>query len=342
MSGWFHFLKMGLVGSVVLGLSPAAIAGAQAAEEPGRHTVETAVPDSVHDLKALETRVAQVIKTSTRATVSVKSGGGAGSGVVISEDGYVLTAGHVAISPGRAVMFTFPDGRVARGRSLGVNVGIDAGLMKITDKGPWPHVQMGDADSLRAGEWVVAMGHPGGFDKNRSVVSRLGRVYRVRPSVVQTDCTIIGGDSGGPLFDLEGKVVGIHSRISNGLRQNYHVPISIYEQSWDRLAAGEVWNRPLARGRALERGGPYIGVQGANGFAFGQGAALGRIYPDSPAQAAGLRVGDVIIEFDQSPVGSFGDLSALVRRLEPGDTASVIVKRGDERLEREIVIGKAE
>ena len=309
-------------------------------EEVAGEKVSTIVPQTAEDLAKIEARVEKVFQKTQPATVCVQSGGGSGSGVIISEDGYVLTAGHVAVEPGRSVTFIFPDGKKARGKSLGINVGIDAGLMKITDRGKWPHAELGDMSGVKPGSWVVAMGHPGGFDKERSVVARLGRVYRVRPSVIQTDCTIIGGDSGGPLFDLDGKVIGIHSRISNSLRQNFHVPVSIYQQDWEKLAAGEVWNR-LPKRNNLRPGGPYIGVQGQNGFELGKGAALGRVYPDSPAAEAGMRRGDVVVEFDRSPIGSFGDLAEVVSNLEPGDRVPVVVMRRGERVEMQIVIGKA-
>lgn len=316
---------------------PAVAADDPPAEE---ENVAAIVPETTDDLAAIEERVAKVVEKCKGATVCVQSGGGSGSGVIISEDGYVLTAGHVAVQPGRAVTFIFPDGKKVRGKSLGINVGVDAGLMKITDKGKWPHVELGDIADMKPGSWVVAMGHPGGFDKERSVVARLGRVYRVRDSVIQSDCTIIGGDSGGPLFDLDGKVVGIHSRISNSLRQNFHVPVSIFEKDWDKLAAGDVWNRLPTRNN-LKPGGPYIGVQGQNGRDLGKGAALARVYADSPAAKAGMRNGDVVVELDRSPIGSFGDLAEVVGNLEPGDRVPVVVMRKDERIEMEIEIGKA-
>ena len=335
-NGWTHIV--GVISICVIGLmapqAPANEAG------PATEQVSTMVPETAEDLALLEERVAQVVERSMDATVCVQSGGGSGSGVIISEDGYVLTAGHVAVEPGRPVTFIFPNGKKVRGKSLGINVGIDAGMMKITDKGKWPHVELGDMSEVKPGSWVVAMGHPGGFDKERSVVARLGRVYRVRSSVIQTDCTIIGGDSGGPLFDLDGKVIGIHSRISNSLRQNFHVPISIYEADWEKLAAGEMWNR-LARRGNLRPGGPYIGVQGQNGFELGKGAALSRVYDNSPAAEAGLKGGDVVVELDHSPIGSFGDLAEMISNLEPGDRVPVVVMRRGERVKLEIVIGKA-
>lgn len=337
LSGMLHYFLSAVL--VVLGPSLPVAAAQHAGDEGGG--VGWQVPDTKADLEALERRVAAVVELGRQATVCVESGGGSGSGVIISEDGYVLTAGHVAVEPGRPVTFVFSDGRKVKGKTLGINVGVDAGLMKITDQGKWPAAALGDMKGVKSGSWVVAMGHPGGFDQERSVVARLGRVYRVRSTVIQTDCTIIGGDSGGPLFDLDGNVVGIHSRISSSLRQNFHVPISIYDQGWDRLVAGEVWNRLPKRGN-LRPGGPFIGVQGQNGFELGKGAILSRVTAGSPAAQAGIRAGDIVVEFDRSPIGSFGDLAEVVGNLEPGDRVPVVVMRRGERLVLEIVIGRAQ
>lgn len=337
-------LLFALFAAAVLLLSPLPAQARDASDSGGADDVDevaSVVPGSVAELEAIERRVTEVIDQAVPATVSVQSQGGSGSGVIVSADGYVLTAGHVAMQPGRPVTFLLPDGSKAKGKSLGINVGVDAGLMKITDEGPWPFVEMGDASGLKPGSWVVAMGHPGGFDEARSVVSRLGRVFRVKDAVIQSDCTIIGGDSGGPLIDLDGKVVGIHSRISTSLRQNFHVPINLYDTGWDQLVAGEVWNRPLRRG-GVRPGGAFIGVRGADGFALGEGAAIGRVYDDSPAEKAGLRSGDVVVAFDGKPVGSFGDLAALVGQRDPGDEVDLVVERGEGERKLKIVIGRAE
>src|SRR5205807_1727365 len=94
---------------------------------------------------------------------------------------------------------------------------------------------------LKKGQWVITVGHPGGFRPDRSPPVRLGRVIESTKSLVRTDCTIVGGDSGGPLFDMTGKVVGIHSRIGAPLSANIHVPVDTYRDTWDRLVKGEVW-----------------------------------------------------------------------------------------------------
>ena len=85
------------------------------------------------------------------------------------------------------------------------------------------------------GDWVLALGHPGGFDARRSLVVRLGRILRMDASALQTDCTISQGDSGGPLFDMHGRVIGIHSAISISMAENYHVPVTAFYNGWDLL-----------------------------------------------------------------------------------------------------------
>lgn len=291
--------------------------------------------DSLDEVRDLESRVDAVVEQAAPATVCIRAGGGSGSGIIISEDGLVLTAGHVAMRPGMRVTFVFPDGSTARGESLGVNEGIDSGLLKITDEGPWPFVEMGDLEAIERGDWVVAMGHPGGFDSERPVVARLGRVLNSRDTVLQSDCTIIGGDSGGPLFDLEGRVIGIHSRIGGGLTANFHVPISTYHDTWDRLLAGEMWNRAMPN-RALRAGDPYIGVRPGRGG----GAVIGEVIEGQAADNAGMQRGDRVVEVNEKPVESFGDVVHEIRALEAGDTVVFSVIRDDETIDLELELGE--
>jgi serine protease Do len=112
-------------------------------------------------------------------------------------------------------------------------------MIKITEDGVWPHVDMGRSEDLQTGQWCLAMGYPVLFERGKPPVVRIGRVLRNRSTTVITDCTIMGGDSGGPLFDLEGKLIGIGSRCDNRLSINIHVPIDCYHDHWDRLTKGE-------------------------------------------------------------------------------------------------------
>ncbi len=197
------------------------------------------VPKSIADLKAMEQHVKALAAKVSPAVVAVEVGYGSGSGVIISSNGLVLTAGHVCGAPNRKVIFTFPNGKTAPGKTLGFDESSDTGLMQISEAGPWPCVSMGELDHTQIGDWVLALGHPGGFDARRSLVVRLGRIIRLRADSLQTDCTISPGDSGGPLFDMHGRVIGIHSYISASMEDNFHVPITRFVDSWDAMARGE-------------------------------------------------------------------------------------------------------
>lgn len=321
----------------LLWFSAVALATSQAAGEKNSAAVDVAkifsgeAPQSLEDLKAMEAHIQRLSEKVLPCTVGVRVGAAQGSGIIIDEQGHVLTAAHVCGKPNRNVTFLFPDGKTAKGKTLGVNRGIDAGLMKISDEGKWPHVEMGNYAAVKQGQWVLATGHPGGFQKDRGVVVRLGRVLSKRGSVLATDCTLIGGDSGGPLFDMDGKVIGIHSRIGGSLTSNMHVPISTYHDTWDRLAAAEEW------GGALGQGGPFIGVIGDPS---GDNARIVEVQDDSPAAKAGIKPEDVIVEFAGKQVDDFQSLAAAVGSQKPGKKVKVKVKRGDETLELEIEIGK--
>jgi serine protease Do len=173
--------------------------------------LEKSVPETVDDLKAIAAHVENIVNKVMPAVVNVKAGG-QGSGVVVSEDGYVLTAGHVFNQPGREVTITFPDGKQVKGKALGQNKSADSGLLKIVDEGKYPFCEMGKSADVQKGHWCIAIGHPGGLKPGRMPPVRLGRVGSPGGAFITTECTLVGGDSGGPLFDMQGKVIGIHKQ----------------------------------------------------------------------------------------------------------------------------------
>ena len=158
--------------------------------------------------------------------------------------------------PTAMCVLPFPDGKTARGKTVGANREDDTGLMRITDRGPWPHAEMGDLRQARIGDWVLALGHPGGFDLRRSLVVRLGRIIRLEPDALQTDCTISPGDSGGPLFDMHGRVIGIHSAISASVADNFHVAVTAFYDGWACSSKSRMRNNPPDKPQA------YVGAEG--------------------------------------------------------------------------------
>ena len=280
-------------------------------------------PISLTDLKAMERHVKALAARVSPAVVEVEVGNGSGSGVVISSDGLVLTAGHVCGAPDRPVRFTFPDGKTARGKTMGRSYESDTGLMRITDRGPWPHAAMGDLKQARVGDWVLALGHPGGFDLRRSLVVRLGRIIRIAEDALQTDCTISPGDSGGPLLDMHGRVIGIHSAISTSVAENFHVAVTEFYDSWDLLVRGAGRDEPPPTPRA------YVGASGVNDAA---GCRLTEVDENSPASRAGLKAGDVVLKVNGREIKVAATFRRWMDEAKPGETLNLEIKRGEEVL----------
>lgn len=290
------------------------------------------VPASLADLRSMEQHLRDLIPRLSRAVVAVEVGFGSGSGVIISQDGYVLSAGHVCVAPRRDVVFTFPDGKTAHGKTVGVDLESDTGLMRITDPGPWPNVAVGDLEAAHLGDWVLALGHPGGFDLKRSLVVRLGRVIRVSDDAVQTDCTISPGDSGGPLFDMHGRVIGIHSFISDSLTENFHVPIKAFYDNWEHLVHPASREEPVASNRV------YLGAETVDAA---QGCRLSGLAEDGPAFRAGLRAGDVVLKVDGRSVSGSASFGRRLAEARPGETLIFDVKRGTKPLSLKVTLESA-
>jgi len=285
-------------------------------------------PESARDLEQLQEHVKKVIKKVTPATVGIRIGNAAGSGVIIDAEGHVLTAGHVSGKPGQKCKVILPNGTMLDAKSLGQNTGIDSGLIKITAKGKFPHVEMGDSSKVKPSQWVLSIGHPGGFKKGRTPVVRLGRVSTVTSRLIRTDCTLVGGDSGGPLFDMQGRVIGIHSRIGFLITENVHVPVNTYRETWERLVKGESWRDGLF-GMFGGRPAPYIGIRFSPG---GDDLKVAQIHKDTPADKAGLLAGDVILSVDGNNLKSRTDLLRFMRNKKIGEEVIIVVQRDEEEV----------
>jgi serine protease Do len=304
-------------------------------------TITKNTPATVADLQTIQAAIQQAVTKALPATVGISIGGAFGSGVIVTEDGYILTAGHVAGRSGRNAMIIFPDGKHLPAKTLGVNRDMDSGMLKITTDGKYPHVELGHSGDLKLGQWCITLGHPGGFNPDRPPVVRAGRVLYTRDDAIGTDCTIVGGDSGGPLLDTAGRVIGIHSRISDGITDNYHVPIDTFRDTWDRLVKGDNWGGPPAPG------GPLLGINGATYPLYGQpastpGCKVTDVFPDTPAEVAGLLRDDVITNFDGESITSLDSLQTQIAKHKVGDEITLSILRGDDKKEIKVKLGRRE
>lgn len=265
-----------------------------------------------------------------------------GSGFIISPDGYILTNFHV-IKGADKVLVRLNDRRELEAKVIGSDRRSDVALLKI-DADNLPVVKIGKPAKLEVGAWVLAIGSPFGFDHTvtAGIVSAKERALANETYVpfIQTDVAINPGNSGGPLFNLQGEVVGINSQIytrSGGfMGLSFAIPIDVAMDVADQLKTqGHVsrgWlgviiqevNRDLAESFGLDKPA---------------GALVAKVLPDSPAQAAGVLEGDVIIGFNGHPVSLSSDLPHLVGRVKPGTEARLDVIRDGKRTQLNVVIG---
>lgn len=212
--------------------------------------------DAGPDLADVEQRAQQAAPNCIAATVGIivrdangdgtGNGRGMGSGVVVSEDGLILSAAHVVLTPGAELVIILPDGTRVAGETLGVDHDVDAGMARITTPGKYDFAPAAERGSYRVGDWVLAVGHAGGIQTNRPPPLRLGRLlHHIQDDDEElfgnlaSDCTIISGDSGGPLFNLAGQVIGIHSNIGTRITENRHAAIDEYHDRWDAFLDSE-------------------------------------------------------------------------------------------------------
>lgn len=266
-----------------------------------------------------------------------------GSGFLVSADGYILTNAHV-VDGADEILVRLTDKREFKARVIGADKRTDIALIKI-DAGGLPAVRFGDPNVLKVGEWVVAIGSPFGFDNSvtAGIVSAKGRSLPQENYVpfIQTDVAVNPGNSGGPLFNMKGEVVGINSQIysrSGGFMGiSFAIPIDVAMEVQGQLrAAGKV-----SRGR--------IGVviqevtkelAESFGLSKAQGAAVNSVEKGGPADRAGVEPGDVILKFDGRTIVASSDLPRIVGSTKPGSKVTMQVWRKGASKDIPLVIGE--
>jgi serine protease Do len=261
---------------------------------------------------------------------------GLGSGFIISKDGLILTNAHV-VRDADEVMVKLSDHREYKAKVLGSDTATDVAVLKINANN-LPVVSLGNPSQLGVGDYVLAIGSPFGFEQSATagIVSAKGRSLPGDGYVpfIQTDVAVNPGNSGGPLFDAAGRVVGINSQIysqTGGYQGvSFAIPIDVALNVKDQIVkTGKVVHARL--GVTIQELDQAL----ADSFKLKEpdGALVSSVVPGSPAAKAGIETGDVIVKYNGQPINRSGDLPALVGMGKPGDKATLEVWRGGKKLE---------
>ena len=266
---------------------------------------------------------------------------GAGSGFILGSDGMIVTNNHV-VEGAKEVTVTLADKREYPATIVGRDPKTDIALLRIEAKEPLPAVALGDSDRLRVGDWVVAVGNPFGLSNTvtAGIVSAKGRVIGAGPydDFIQTDASINPGNSGGPLFNLQGEVVGINTAIvAHGQGIGFAVPINQAKALVPQLEATGTVTRGYL-GVAIQGLTPEL----AKGLRLPdtKGALVAEVTKGSPAEAAGLARGDVILRFERTVISEAHNLPALVAATPIGKEVLLTVRRNGKEEEIRATVGR--
>ncbi len=268
---------------------------------------------------------------------------GVGSGFIISSDGYVLTNAHV-VEGADEVFVTLTDKREFKAKIIGSDRRTDVALVKIEGNN-LPRLTMGDSSKLRVGEWVIAIGSPFGLENTvtAGIISANSRDTGDYLPLIQTDVAVNPGNSGGPLINMRGEVIGINSQIysrSGGyMGISFAVPIDEAMRVSEQLKTiGRV-----VRGRiGVQIGEVTKDVAESLGLPRAQGALVARVEPGSPAEKAGVEAGDIITTFNGSTIEKSGDLPRLVGNTKPGSKSTLTVLRKGSKRDLQVVVAEME
>ena len=366
-----------LLGGATLSLATGFPAGAQVAQNDSSRmnsmSPRAGAPGSFADLT--EQLAPAVVNISTRQRVQVsrsnpfagtpfadlfggEDGGpqtreaqSLGSGFIVSADGYVVTNNHVVAPNGRngeieSITVTMPDGTEYDAELVGRDAASDLAVLKMSASRDFPFVRFGDSSQARVGDWIIAIGNP--FGLGGTVTSGIiSAVYRNTGSgsaydrYIQTDAAINRGNSGGPMFDMQGNVIGINNAIFSPSGGSVGIGFAIPAE----IAAPIV--EQLKRGEAIERGYLGVRIQSLNddladslGLARNRGEFVQAVEPGEAADNAGIRAGDVVVTVNRQEVTREQTLSYLVANIEPGTRIPIELIRDGRRVTVNAVVGR--
>jgi serine protease Do len=270
-----------------------------------------------------------------------------GSGFIISSDGYILTNNHV-VDHADEVSVRLQDRRTLTAKVIGTDPQYDIALLKVSAGKPLPAVKIGDSRTLKAGQWVLAIGSPFDLDYTvtQGIVSAVGRNLgsgdQPYTSFIQTDVPINRGNSGGPLFNLQGQVVGINSQIYSNtggyLGVAFSIPIDVAMHAVEQLKQQGF----VTRGQLGVLVGPLSDdIVKAFKLDNSNGAIVSEVKPGSSAEKAGIQTSDIILAYNGQPINQGSDLPPLVGTTHPGSTVPVEILRNGKKQTIQVTVGAA-
>ena len=312
------------------------IAEAEALDAYSRVVVSTAerVAPSVANLRV------------TRRTRSGRMPAGAGSGVVLTGDGFILTSAHVVAGPGRGGRAALTDGRELSFEVIGSDPFSDLAVLRA-DADDLTAAELGDAEALKVGQLVIAVGNPNGFESSvtagvvsalgRSLPARSGRTIRFVDNVIQTDAALNPGNSGGALADSAGRVIGINTAVA-GIGLGLAVPIN---EATRRVIGALMTEGRVRRAYLGIAGGPRpLPPQARRRYGRSSAVEVSEVVPDSPAARAGIRGEDLLLEVDGTVIERVEDLQRLMTAGLIGKQVDIILQR--QGSERQVTVVPAE
>ena len=280
------------------------------------------------DVDQLQAKVYSAIDKVLPAVVAISDRGVIFSGVIVSKQGHVLSAGH-AVRPNRTYTVLLADGRQFRSKGLGSNVRVDMAMLKIQTDQELPFAKLGHSTYVVTNQPCVGISHPGLFNANRGAVIRFGHILKpvtANEGMIKSTAKMEPGDSGGPLIDLDGKVIGIHSNIRRDEQSNFDVPIDSFKKYWDELREPE---------RFYVDGYPSLPRLGFRGKPSGDlGVKVLKVYEDGQAKKIGLKPNDYVNSVGGTPVKSSKQIWNRLIELRSGGASEFFVNatRKDEKL----------
>lgn len=286
------------------------------------------------DVSGLQQQIYKVVEKTAPAIVEITRRNSVFSGVIVSPQGHILTAGHT-VEPGQSCSIVLPDGRRLRGRSLGCceqmrGDQIDCGLIMVEGANNLPFVEIGSSASLQSNHPCLSISYPGGQRNRREPMVRFGYVNgTARPGrMIRSTALMEPGDSGGPLIDLEGRVIGIHSRITQSISENFDVPIDTYKEFWDQL------NVPARFYTQNLKPLPKLGFTGED-YPEKNGIKIISVADGSVAKSLGIQPEDFLLKVHGKNVPRLSDLQNVLQGIvrDKVEEVSVVVQRGEATLD---------